>query len=255
MLCDYPTLWNRTTKLWLNNAGVMPHHLSNGKTFKQYVSHKMCKESKYLQFILKVSTSCIYAGMQTSMPLSDGFVDSFLIKTIPLQQNALAKFLNVLDSCFVNAFLQDPPDFIIYGLRDWGLGCWVATDLQRWSPASLDWAGSQFLVLCEPELHPAERWRTRKTVAFLAADHASTVDRGNTGSTMCTLVRPSAAMPTDTISDLLNVARVRSRRQDGTSFFEVPNGAYRRLFCVLVGDAMLHNSSSVNQIKFINDAG
>ena len=119
MLCDYPTLWNRTTKLWLNNAGVMPHHLSNGKTFKQYVSHKMCKESKYLQFILKVSTSCIYAGMQTSMPLSDGFVDSFLIKTIPLQHNVLPKFLNILDSCLLNVFLQDPPDFIIYEIEVW----------------------------------------------------------------------------------------------------------------------------------------
>ena len=32
ILCDYPTLWNRKTNLWLNNAGVMPY-LSNGKTF------------------------------------------------------------------------------------------------------------------------------------------------------------------------------------------------------------------------------
>ena len=42
MLCDYPTLWNRTTKLWLNNAGVMPH-LSNGKKFKQMYLAKCAK--------------------------------------------------------------------------------------------------------------------------------------------------------------------------------------------------------------------
>ena len=42
MLCDYPTLWNRTTKLWLNNAGVMPH-LSNGKKFKQMYLSKCAK--------------------------------------------------------------------------------------------------------------------------------------------------------------------------------------------------------------------
>jgi len=67
--------------------------------------------------------------MQTSMPLPDGFVDRFLIKTIPLQHNALPKFLNVLDSCLVNAFLQEPPDFIIYGIEVWAV--LAPTDLER----------------------------------------------------------------------------------------------------------------------------
>jgi len=220
-----------------------------------------------------VSTSCIYAGMQTSMPLSDGFVDRFLIKTIPLQHNVLPKFLNVLDSCLVNAFLQEPPDFIIYGIEVWAV--LAATDLERWSPVFLDWAGPQFLH------------RARLVLGWVTAFHAlwagapscwkmknsenshfwqqdATVDCGNTGqcghwslfldqqrehwydqAQICRLIPP----------DSLNVARVRSRRQDGMSFFKVPNGAYRWSFWAFGWRCNAEQLFISKPNKVTNDAG
>jgi len=44
VLCEYTTLWNRTSKLWLNNSTVQPY-LVRGHNVQTYVSHN-CANSQ-----------------------------------------------------------------------------------------------------------------------------------------------------------------------------------------------------------------
>jgi len=66
------------------------------------------------------------------------------------------------------------------------------------------------------------------------------------GSSTCTAVRPSADIPTETINDLLNAGRVRSRRLAGISLLWVKNdvnvthGKVRTLTAVVTGELILN---------------
>ena len=156
MLCDYPTLWNRTTKLWLNNTGVMPR-LSNGKTFR-----RISQNVRRVQVFIIVYTQSVHQ-LHLCRHADERATARWLRRLLtdqddPTPAKCAAKVPQrpwLLSCKCVPAWSPR-----LYNLRDWGLGCWAATDLERWSQSSLDWAGPQFLVLCEPELHPAETWRT-----------------------------------------------------------------------------------------------
>jgi len=74
------------------------------------------------------------------------------------------------------------------------------------------------------------------------------------GSTNINSVRPSFEIPTETISDWLNVALVRSRRSSEMCFFEVERATYRRLFCGFDGAETVNNFSSVKKMKLTSNS-
>ena len=178
------------------------------------------------QQVLVVSTRCSHTSTKTQTPFINCTVNDALVHAMPNMKQTLLQFVDTVHPWLVDSLLDDAPYLVVHPLS-----CWK---MKNSPDKCTSWA----------------------TAAVTGARHGSRRHWPFApGSTKMRFAMPSFETTTDTITDLLKVVRVRSRRSAATSFFCVVAGTYRRSFCGFFGISTVTIFSSVNHMKSTWSAG
>jgi len=175
--------------------------------------------------MFKMSLVCTHARCQSLPPLADSQVNDVLLHTMP----------NVSSSSTL--FIRD--SYTLHLSSKYGLDCWAARGQDQWSEPSFSAATGWYhgVLSC---------WKTnllrqQDIAVVLVINFNSGVDKHQLSHTMalkwpsmcwCAVkklltysVTPIFDSATDSITDLLNVERLRSRRLGWMNHFLTPTGA------------------------------
>jgi len=144
---------------------------------------------------------------------------------VPNVHQTLLEFVNVVQPWLIHSLLDDAPYLVVNWIEVRTVSVWRPQI--RWNKAGVASSRSQCHVPGVQEHCPVERWRTRLTrqhhwQQLLWQEHVTAVGAVHLCSwidedKVC--VTPSFDTQTETMTDWLNIVRVRSRRSAATCFY------------------------------------